>query len=123
VTRRGLFSIDGFETREEQDDEHLQGITEILGPLPQHLLALWPNRADFVTDSGELLPDVVEEGIGEPLDELIDLYCPESMRGEELDKRREREEFLSLLRGMLKVRPEERKSAAELLKSEWLNRA
>ncbi len=120
MTRRNLFSIDGFATREEQDDEHLQGITEILGPLPPDLLALWPNRAGFVTDSGELLPDVVEEGISEPLDELIDLHCLESMRGEELNKRREREDFLSLLRGMLKVQPEERKTAGELLKREWL---
>lgn len=111
MTRRNLFSIDGFATREEQNGEHLQGITEILGPLPSDLLALWPNRAGFVTDSSELLPDVIKEGIREPLDELIDLYCSESMSGEESDTRRERKEFLSLLRGMLKVRPEKRKRA------------
>ncbi|KAL3419950.1 serine/threonine-protein kinase SRPK3 [Phlyctema vagabunda] len=117
VTMASLFYADGFSTKEEQDDEYLQSIVEVMGPLPIDMLSRWSRRADFVDAEGKLLQRVAEAGISEPLDELVNLYKPDGMDTKEM------ESFIGFLRMMLRFVPEERASASELLKHPWLSKS
>lgn len=103
-----------FGSEEDRENELLQSMTEVLGPLPQRLLAYWERRASFVDPDGNLLDNIIKEGISEPLYELIALYSPHDMSSVEAASF---EEFLHL---MLQFNPEDRATAKDLLQHSWL---
>lgn len=110
-----LFDVDTGGTREEQDDEYLQSITEVLGPLPESCLRLWQRRSNVVHLDGTLLQEVVDEGISEPLEDLVRLYRPADMDD------RDAASFIDFLRSMLQVEPHRRALTGELLEHQWLS--
>ncbi|KAI9765431.1 MAG: hypothetical protein M1840_007389 [Geoglossum simile] len=114
ATLRPLFTLDPFNDEEKRNDEHLQRITEILGPLPPDMLSHWRNRRDFVDENGNLLESVVSKGISKPLEELIRTEKPVDM------DRKEEDLFTSFLRSMLQLEPSKRMLAKKLQKHLWL---
>ena len=96
-------------SRAEQDDEYLQSITEIMGLLSRSFLDLWERRAASINEDGNLLESVVEEGISEPLHELVMSDKPKGM------SKTDAAMFIDFLRSMLRVEPAERTFTSELL--------
>ncbi|TKA53794.1 hypothetical protein B0A49_09695 [Cryomyces minteri] len=114
LTKCHLFEVSQWGSPQEQDNEHIQGLVEVLGPLPADLFALWTDRAAHVDEEGNLLPKVIEEGISEPLNESLQTEKPKGISDQDLAL------FEEFLRCMLRFHPMQRLSAAELLKHPWL---
>lgn len=91
-------------------------MTEVLGPLPPDMLKLWRDRDSFVNSDGDLLDEVIEKGVSEPLNELIALQKPVGMPSVEVPI------FEDFVRSMLRYKSEERASTAYLLRHPWINR-
>lgn len=91
-------------------------MTEVLGPLPPDMLQQWKDRNGFVDEDGNLLAEVVEEGISKPLRELIAIQKPAAMSSTEASV------FEDFVRSMLQYEPDKRASTAELLRHPWITR-
>ncbi|KAK3687957.1 kinase-like domain-containing protein [Podospora appendiculata] len=88
---------------------HLAEVTGMLGPAPLDLIQRGVRSKEFFTEDGQWKADV-------PIPEGMSLEASEeNLEGE--NKRL----FLNFMKGMLQWRPEDRKTAKELLEDPWLN--
>lgn len=127
VTLNNLWPSSSYEdTAAEADDELLGRMVSHLGRMPQALRERWSNRAEYVNEEGEELPDVDEDG--EPLGaEEEGKRRAEEVLGEVLRRQKpvgmgegERAAFEGFLRGCLVWEEGERETAGGLLRGEWL---
>lgn len=109
-----MIFVDFFIRGEERDDEHLQSMIEVLGPIPERLLQLWRGRQSVVDEYGSLLERHVEDPFSEPLDVQISKFKPACMSSEEASV------FESFIRMIFRYEPEERPTAEEILRHRWL---
>ncbi|EQK99102.1 protein kinase domain-containing protein [Ophiocordyceps sinensis CO18] len=94
----------GYTTR-----AHLAEVIELLGPPPLDLLQRGVRSKEFFSEDGKWIADVpITHGNSLEKEERF-------LTGENKDM------FLNLVRGMLAWRPEDRKTARELLEDPWLN--
>ncbi|KZF19211.1 CMGC protein kinase [Xylona heveae TC161] len=94
----------GYSTR-----AHLAEVIGLLGPPPLDLLKRGKRSPEFFTEDGQWKADI---------------EIPEGMSLEKLEtflQGRNKEMFLDFMRGMLQWRPEDRKTARELLQDPWLD--
>lgn len=61
MTVTDVFFVDHHIKGEEQDDELLQSMIEVLGPLPQSMLQFWERRQLVVDEDGILLAERLKE--------------------------------------------------------------
>ncbi|PWY95934.1 kinase domain protein [Aspergillus sclerotioniger CBS 115572] len=94
----------GYSTR-----AHLAEVIVMLGPPPVDLLRRGKRSWEFFTEDGMWVYDV----------EIPQDYTLEM--SEEFLEGRNKDMFLAFMRGMLQWRPEDRKTAKELLQDPWLN--
>lgn len=66
VTLVNMFYVDSFKKGEELDDEHLQSMIEVLGPMPERMLQLWRGRQSVLDEDGNLLEKHVEDQCSYP---------------------------------------------------------
>ncbi|KAL3455405.1 CMGC protein kinase [Aspergillus heterothallicus] len=95
----------GYSTR-----AHLAEVAALLGPPPLDMIKRGVRSAEFFSEDGKWISDV---------------HLPRSTSLEESEEYLEgtnKEEFLRFMRGMLQWRPEDRKTAAQLLEDPWLNK-
>ncbi|KAM5353688.1 hypothetical protein ACJ41O_000338 [Fusarium nematophilum] len=105
---RHLFYGDDTEKQKYTTRAHLAELVGILGPPPLDLLKRGRRSMEFFTEDGKWKADVnVPQGAS--LENSVT-----RLEGEEKHK------FLAFVRGMLQWRPEERKTAAQLLNDPWL---
>ncbi|POR38337.1 Uncharacterized protein TPAR_01454 [Tolypocladium paradoxum] len=105
---RHLFYGDDPVKRKYTTRAHLAEVVGMLGPPPLDLLQRGRRSTEFFTEDGKWKADVdVPEGTS--LEDSVP-----HLEGEK------REEFLTFVRGMLQWRPEDRKTAAQLLNDPWL---
>ncbi|KAL3466095.1 kinase-like domain-containing protein [Aspergillus heterothallicus] len=94
----------GYSTR-----AHLAEVVGILGPPPLDMLQRGKRSHEFFTNDGKWKQDLdIPTGVSLELSE-------EFLEG------RNKEMFLAFMRGMLQWRPEDRKTANDLLQDPWLN--
>jgi serine/threonine protein kinase len=108
----GMFSGEVYDQKEfiYQDWRHLYEIIHLLGPIPQSLLSKAnPEIASLFRDDG-FMDFEIEIPRAEPLEKYVS-----QIHG------KEKENFLHMIRNMLLVDPNDRKSARELLDEPWLN--
>ena len=96
--------MDSFKKGEEQDDEHLQSMIEVLGPIPERMLQLWRGRQSVIDEDGNLLEEHVEDPFSDPLDVQISDRKPDCMSSKDAST------FESFLRSIFQYEPEERPS-------------
>jgi serine/threonine protein kinase len=113
---KALFSHD-FATEDEMVLQHV----DIIGPLPSPWRERWSERgAEFFDEQGR------RRNPGEMLWPSLEVAFEDGVQkwrrklGAGVFSEEEKEAFLSLIRRMLVFRPEERISAEEVLKSEWM---
>ncbi|KAL4914955.1 kinase-like domain-containing protein [Aspergillus aurantiobrunneus] len=94
----------GYSTR-----AHLAEVMGVLGPPPLDMLQRGKRSNEFFTNDGKWKQD-----IGIPTGVSLEL-------SEEFLGGRNKEMFLAFMRGMLQWRPEDRKTAKDLLQDPWLN--
>ncbi|EEQ87765.1 serine/threonine protein kinase [Blastomyces dermatitidis ER-3] len=104
---RGKDSDGTYSTR-----THLAEVISLLGPPPLDLLNRGNRSSEFFTEDGQWKQD----GIVIPIPQHASLEA-----SEEFLEGRNKEMFLAFMRGMLQWRPEDRKTAKELLEDPWLN--
>ncbi|OJD16067.1 CMGC/SRPK protein kinase [Emergomyces pasteurianus Ep9510] len=101
------------------DDDRLAKTIEVLGPFPPELLKKGNRTADFFSENGNLRkianlkPTTLESiiaGSNKPFLKPTDMPDVEEPL------------FIDFLKGMLTINPDHRRSAADLLKHEWLKR-
>ncbi|PQK13443.1 hypothetical protein BB8028_0004g03740 [Beauveria bassiana] len=100
------------------EDDHLARIVEILGPFPSSLLKRGRHSADFFDEQGKLIriPNLKATSLERLLNGKVKpLIKPDDMPGTEIGS------FIDFIKSMLAIDPMARKSAAELLKYEWLS--
>ncbi|KAM0745541.1 hypothetical protein ACQRIT_000925 [Beauveria bassiana] len=100
------------------EDDHLARIVEILGPFPSSLLKKGRHSADFFDDQGQLIriPNLRATSLERLLNGKVKpLIKPDDMPDTEIGS------FIDFIKSMLAIDPMARKSAAELLKHEWLS--
>jgi len=101
-------------------DEITAQHVDVLGPMPQSWWERWEARAQFFTDDGRPC------GRSEPwptLETCFEDYIQKYRREEEalgVFDEKEKATILDLMRRMLAYRPEDRPTADEVLKSEWM---
>ena len=110
VTLGDMFEVDSFKKGEEQDNEHLQSMIEVLGPMPKRMLGLWRGRHSVVDENGHLL----EEHLEDPFSDLLDVQASE--RKPKSMSMKDALAFENFLRSIFQYEPEERPSAEELLR-------
>jgi hypothetical protein len=100
----------------------------VLGPPPLDMLQRGKRSHEFFTNDGKhhLLSVYFGQAYGDKLAGKWrqDLEIPRGMSlelSEEFLKGRNKEMFLAFIRGMLQWRPEDRKTARDLLQDPWLN--
>ncbi|EDP49747.1 protein kinase, putative [Aspergillus fumigatus A1163] len=94
----------GYSTR-----AHFAEVMSILGPPPLDLLQRGKRSHEFFTDEGKWKQDIeIPTGVSLEMSE-------EYLEG------RNKEMFIAFMRGMLQWRPEDRKTAKDLLQDPWLN--
>lgn len=108
------FDLDGAGNSEARNDDHLQSMIEVLGPMPERMLQAWGRRQYFVDDDGNLLQKCIEDSLSDPLEFQIAKYKPICMSSEEALV------FEDFLMSLFKYEPEKRPSAEELLQHPWL---
>jgi serine/threonine protein kinase len=127
LTGRVLFGIYSWGPTDQQeiDDDHLLQMTNILGPLPEHLYNLWTSsskyfRADRTQYNSYLedlskLPEGTDllDGKYEPLAEYFESLKPEGMTDGEAER------LVALLRRILQYQPEQRPTASDILNDPW----
>ncbi|KAL3451850.1 kinase-like domain-containing protein [Aspergillus insuetus] len=94
----------GYTTR-----AHLAEMIGILGPPPMDLISRVTRRYEFFTEDGKWKQDIEI-----PRDTSLE-------SSEKFLEGRNKEMFMDFMRGMLQWRPEDRKTAKELLQDPWLN--
>lgn len=97
-----------------QDDDHLQSMIEVLGPMPKRMLQHWKGRLSVVDEDGNLLKNQVENPFSDPLEAQISERIPDCPTLDEASS------FESFIRSILQCEPKERPSAEELLRHRWL---
>ena len=102
-----------FEPREEYNvSDHLAQMTDLFGPLPEHMLAEGNYTRNLFNLDGQL-----RQSHTRMFSSLADILRKDSpLHGEA------RVDFLAFLSTMLNIDPKERKTAAELLEDPWLNK-
>ncbi|CEL08702.1 hypothetical protein ASPCAL11847 [Aspergillus calidoustus] len=95
----------GYSTR-----AHLAEVIALLGPPPLDMISRGVRSREFFSEDGKWISDVPI-----PLETSLE-ESEENLEGEN------KAEFLRFMRGMLQWRPEDRKTASELLKDPWLNK-
>ncbi|RDW90045.1 uncharacterized protein DSM5745_01820 [Aspergillus mulundensis] len=91
---------------------HLAEIINLLGPPPPSVLARGKRSGRFFSEAGEFLET-----------SLLREYTPLEKRETTLDEDKEDKKlFLQLMRKMLQWEPEERASAGELVRDEWIRK-
>ncbi|KAG6090911.1 hypothetical protein E4U30_007812 [Claviceps sp. LM220 group G6] len=121
------------------EDEHLARIIEVLGPFPSSLLKKGHLSAEFFDEKGlppidmalqlNCFADVLHPSgklIRDPCYKRSSLECMLNGRAYPHNRpsgmsKNEFAVFVDFLKGMLEIDPVKRKSAAELLKHEWLS--
>ncbi|OAX82796.1 hypothetical protein ACJ72_02851 [Emergomyces africanus] len=93
----------GYSTR-----AHLAEVIGILGPPPLDILKRGKRSLEFFTEDGRWKHD-------------MEIPQASLEASEEFLRGRNKEMFLVFMRGMLQWRPEDRKTAKELLEDPWLN--
>ncbi|KAF1734413.1 Serine/threonine-protein kinase SRPK [Beauveria bassiana] len=100
------------------EDDHLARIVEILGPFPSSLLKKGRHSADLFDEQGKLIriPNLKATSLERLLNGKVKpLIKPDDMPDTEIGS------FIDFIKSMLAIDPMARKSAAELLKHEWLS--
>ncbi|EAW17522.1 putative protein kinase [Aspergillus fischeri NRRL 181] len=101
-------------------DEMLAQQIDVLGAMPLSWFKCWAKRSQFFDDDGRPKEGRhVWPSIDEAFEEGVQKYRRKSGRVGEFG-REEMTAILDLMRRMLAFRPEERPSAEEVLKSEWM---
>jgi non-specific serine/threonine protein kinase len=47
ITGQPLFCVPGYSNADKEDDDHLLQLSDILGPLPDHLYQLWTRSSNY----------------------------------------------------------------------------
>ncbi|KAF7182862.1 hypothetical protein CNMCM7691_002606 [Aspergillus felis] len=101
-------------------DEMVAQQIDVLGAMPLSWFKCWAKRSQFFDDDGRPKEGrYVWPSIDEAFEEGVQKYRRKSGRVSEFD-REEMAAILDLMRRMLAFRPEERPTAEEVLKSEWM---
>jgi serine/threonine protein kinase len=103
-----------------QDDMIAQQV-QLLGPMPADLWAKWEKRSEWYDEAGNL----VNEAAGNcTWDRRFENWVQwlRRRKGMETVGDEEREAFLRMLKCILKWKPEERPTAEEVIKAEWMTR-
>lgn len=107
-----------FGTKEEREDDLLEGFVECLGPMPQLLWSKVPRPLATVDASGHLRKHTAEEVEMDcryySLREVMELHRVKGMSDAELDA------FESFIRSTLQYEPDKRPSTQELLQHPWV---
>ncbi|RAH71116.1 kinase domain protein [Aspergillus aculeatinus CBS 121060] len=106
---RHLFCGDDPDGKGYSTRAHLAEVMGLLGPPPLDMLKRGKRSHEFFLDDGKWKQDIVIP-TGASLEQ-----------SEEFLEGRNKEMFLAFMRGMLQWRPEDRKTAKELLQDPWLN--
>lgn len=114
---KAMFSNE-YVTEDEITAQHV----DVLGPMPQNWWERWQERAQFFTDDGR------PSGRRQPwptletsFEEYIQKYRREKATLGVFDEA-EKAAILDLMRKMLAFRPEDRPTADEVLRSEWMTK-
>jgi serine/threonine protein kinase len=111
---KAIFSSE-FATADEMVSQQI----DVLGPMPLSWWKRWEERSQFFDEDGHPKEDrSAWPSIGEAFEEGVQSFRRERKVGE-FDKE-ETAAILDLMRRMLAFRPEERPTAEEVLKSEWM---
>ncbi|KAL8912724.1 MAG: hypothetical protein Q9172_007454 [Xanthocarpia lactea] len=109
----------GGQDMDDCDDDHLLQMTDIMGPLPEHLFSRWSRSSKYFNDNGELFNSMID---GPP---KIIRFGPleDQFRKHKSNEIAEEEEglVLDLLRYVLRYEPKERPSAEDVLKHAWFS--
>ena len=107
-----------FGTKEEKEDDLLEGFVECLGPMPKDLWSKVPRPLKAVDASGSLrkhTPEALEINCRYyNLREVMELHRAKDITDSEFDA------FESFIRATLQYKPEKRPSTQELLQHPWL---
>lgn len=116
----------GYSTR-----AHLAEVMGILGPPPLDMLQRGKRSHEFFTTNGKYhyhpptqctLQMTHQRKIAGKWKQDIDIPTGDSLeQSEEFLEGRNKDMFLAFMRGMLQWRPEDRKTAKDLLQDPWLN--
>ncbi|PSN62506.1 kinase-like protein [Corynespora cassiicola Philippines] len=114
LTGKPLFADKDSEDEEEADDELLMQLNDIIGPLPDNLMAAWPRAGKWYTpDSRRILPRG-KDSIHDYLELLFEKNKPSSIDEEESKV------ICELIRQIMDYDPEKRPSAEDLLNHPWI---
>lgn len=115
VGMKAIFSTDFV-----HEDEIVAQQIDVLGPIPLEWLRQWEGRPRFFDEEG-CPTESYRENRWPSLQESFEVGVQKWRRkkGDEFDEN-EKAAFLDLMRRMLSFRPEERPTAEEVLKSEWM---
>lgn len=121
----------GYSTR-----AHLAEVIAILGPPPLDMLKCGKRSSEFFDEDGNYKPLLINvthdtKYLAEPSNDICilgkwksNIEIPQGRsleQSEEFLGGKNKEMFLSFMRGMLQWRPEDRKTAKELIEDPWLN--
>lgn len=114
----------GYTTR-----AHLAEVIALLGPPPLDLLQRGVRSKEFFSEDGKFVPMDCSRALGltpwlKTGKWTADVPIPQGNSLEKAERvlsGRSKEMFLNFVRGMLTWRPEDRKTAKELLEDPWLN--
>ncbi|KAF7556895.1 hypothetical protein G7046_g6183 [Stylonectria norvegica] len=127
VTGYRLFSVRCYEDDDvdEVDDDHMLELNDILGGIPNNLMAIWPRSGSWLGPNGERLnpqpesptdDEFAEDAvIREPLEALFQKNKPDDISSDEAKA------ITALIRRILTYAPSQRPTAEELLQEEWFN--
>ncbi|KAH3978977.1 hypothetical protein HBH70_097650 [Parastagonospora nodorum] len=121
LTGRSLFALmmlgHDQDEQDETDDDHLLQLNDILCPLPESMIKLWPRFSKwYTTDRKRLQPYGDEEPYIYDSIEILFAKNKSPEIGEE-----EAAIVVSLMRRILEYDPEQRPTAEELLKNPWFS--
>lgn len=107
-----------FEGLLTNDDDMTNQQVELLGPLPSEWLTKWTEIRDKGSKSTHQLPTSSTQS----WEDRFEKHTQQSRIREGMPpfEPRERDAFISMLRSMLRFRPEDRASAQQVLESEWM---
>ncbi|KAF5635659.1 kinase domain protein [Fusarium tjaetaba] len=99
------------------EDEVIADRVDALGPLPHEWWEKWETRTNVLTEDGQRKGGIETW----PLQKRFDLDIQRETKAEKLDDQESRA-FLDMVKGMLRFRPEERMTADQVLRSEWMSK-
>jgi serine/threonine protein kinase len=94
----------------------LRAVTDMLGPMPKHMLEKWGDAGKHVDEDGNVLPEFLHVPRGVPLVHNLQKHHPDAMDDEHTDS------FLDFLLAMVNWDPEKRWSAESLMGHEWIQK-